>query len=84
MSVVVCTDISGKEPYRQVAVTRVVTSGSLGDEMISTLTHNARDMGLIPALGVHTKMNSPSLHLKALTLMVGGVTTSVLSSSSVT
>ena len=37
MSVVVCTDLSGKEPHRQVGVGREVTSGSLGGVMFSTL-----------------------------------------------
>ena len=32
--VVVCTDLSGKEPHKQVGVGRVVTSGSLGDSLI--------------------------------------------------
>ena len=37
VSVVVCTDLSGKEPQTQVDVGRVVTSGSLGGEMVSTM-----------------------------------------------
>ena len=36
-SVVVCTDLSGKEPQRQLGVCIVVTSGSLGGVMVSTL-----------------------------------------------
>ena len=33
-SVVVCTDLSGKEPHRQVGVDRVVILGSLGGVMV--------------------------------------------------
>ena len=44
MSVVVCTDLSGKEPQRPVGLGRVVTSGSLGGVKVSTLTWNARDL----------------------------------------
>ena len=35
-SVVVCTDLSDKEPLRQVGMDSVVTSGSLGGVMVST------------------------------------------------
>ena len=51
--VVVCTGlpVSGKEPYRQVGVGKVIRSGSLGGVMVSTLARNARDMGLIASLG---------------------------------
>ena len=51
VSVVVCTDLSGKEPHRQVGVSMVVTSGSLGGVMVSTLDQNAKDVCSIPALG---------------------------------
>ena len=51
MGKVVCTDLSGKELYRQVGNGRVMTLGSLGDVMVSTLAQNARDMGSIAALG---------------------------------
>ena len=37
-SVLVCTDLSSKEPHRQVSVDRIVTSGSLCGVMVSTLT----------------------------------------------
>ena len=47
---VVCTDLPGKEPHGQVGMDRMTISGSLGDLMVSTLTRNARDVGLIPAL----------------------------------
>ena len=36
--VVVCTDLAGKEPHRQLGMGRVMTSGSLGDVMVSILT----------------------------------------------
>ena len=50
-SVVVCTDLQGKEPHRQVGIGQVMTSGSLGGGMVNTLVRNARDMVSIPALG---------------------------------
>ena len=37
VSVVVCTDLSGKEPHRQVGVGRVVTSGSLDGVVVSVV-----------------------------------------------
>ena len=37
VSVVVCTDLSGKEPHRQIYVGRVVTSRSLGGVMVSVV-----------------------------------------------
>ena len=49
--VVVCTDLSGKEQYRQVGLDRVVTSGNIGGVVVSTLVWNARSVGVIPALG---------------------------------
>ena len=49
--VVVCTDLSGKEPHRQVGVGRVVASRSLSSVMVSTLAQNARDLGSISTLG---------------------------------
>ena len=49
--VVVCTDLLGKETYRQIGVGRMVTSGGLHGVMVSTLARNTRDVGSIPALG---------------------------------
>ena len=40
-----------QEPHRQEGVGSKVTSGSLAGEMVSTLAQNARDLGLIPAVG---------------------------------
>ena len=37
VSATVCTDLSGKEPHRQVGVNRVVTSGSLGGVMVDVV-----------------------------------------------
>ena len=51
MSVIVCTDLSGKAPHREVGLGSMVTSVSLGGEMVSTLAQNASDVGLITALG---------------------------------
>ena len=48
---VVCTDLSGKEPHRQVGMGIVVISGSLHGVMFGTLAQNAEDMGLVPTLG---------------------------------
>ena len=42
-----CSDLSSKEPQREVGVDRVMTSGSLGGVMV----WNTRDVGSIPALG---------------------------------
>ena len=47
-SVVVCTDLFDKELHRLEEVGRVVTSGSIGDVMVSKLAQNARDVGSIP------------------------------------
>ena len=47
MSVVGCTDLSGKELHRQVGMGKMVTSVSLGGIMVSTLAWNARDVGSI-------------------------------------
>ena len=47
-----CADLSGKKLHRQVGVGRMVTSGSLGCIMVSTLPQECRrDVGSIPALG---------------------------------
>ena len=35
--VVVCPDLSDKDPHRQVCVGRMITSGSLGDLMVSVV-----------------------------------------------
>ena len=51
MSVVVCTDLSSKEPYRQACMGRVVISGRLGGVMVSTQAKSARDVGSIPLPG---------------------------------
>ena len=51
MSVVICTDLSGKELLRQVGVDRVVASGGLG-VILNTAVRNVRDLGLIPTLGI--------------------------------
>ena len=49
-SVVVCTDVSGNEPVRQVSVVRVIALGSLGGIMVSTLLRNAKGVGSNPSL----------------------------------
>ena len=51
LSVVVCIDLSVKEPHTQLGVGRVVTSGTQCGEMIRTLAQKVRDLGTIPALG---------------------------------
>ena len=50
MSIVVCTDVSGKEPHRQVGIATMVISGSLGGGMVSGLAWNSRDVGSITDL----------------------------------
>ena len=47
----VYTDLSGKEPHSQVAIDRMMISGSRSGVMVSTLVWNARDVGFNPALG---------------------------------
>ena len=37
LNVVVCMDLLEKAPHRQVGVSRVMTSGSLGDVMVSVV-----------------------------------------------
>ena len=49
-SVVVGTNLSGKEPHRHVALGRMVTSGSVGGVMVSTLAW-ARNVCSIHTLG---------------------------------
>ena len=52
LSVVDFIDIADKELHRQVGYHGILlTSGSLGVVMVSTLARNARDVGSIPALG---------------------------------
>ena len=41
-SVVVCTDLSGKELHRHVCMCKIVTPGSLCGVMVITLAHNTR------------------------------------------
>ena len=41
ISIVVCTDLSGEELYRQVGVSRLVASKSLRGVIVSTLAQNA-------------------------------------------
>ena len=46
--VVVCTDLSGKEPHtdiRDIRDSRMATSGNLDSEMVCTLAQTARGMG---------------------------------------
>ena len=49
--VVVCIDLSVKEPHRELGLDRVVTSGSLSVVMVGTLARNPGDMGSILTLG---------------------------------
>ena len=51
MSIVVCTDLSVKEPHRQLGMGTLVKSDSPGGVMVGTLVWNARDVGSISALG---------------------------------
>ena len=55
--VVFCTDLSGREPHRQITMGRAVTSGSLVGVMVSTLV---RDVGSIFALGPYFPLPSSS------------------------
>ena len=49
-SVVVCTDLSGKEPHGQVGVSNVMIFSEPSGVMVNMLTRNARDVGSIHAL----------------------------------
>ena len=42
MGIVVCSDLSGKEPHRQIGVGRAVISESVGGQMVITLTKNSQ------------------------------------------
>ena len=70
-SVVVCTDLSGKQPHRQISAGSKVASGSLGCVMVSLLARNARDVGSIPALGIvfHIFIRSRILQRRTTTLL---------------
>ena len=46
----VCTDLSSKEVDRHVGVDAMVTSGTLGGVMVSTLIQNARYIASLHAL----------------------------------
>ena len=48
----VCTDLSSKEPHRQVYAGKLETSGSPGAAMVSTLTCKKYNVGSTPALGI--------------------------------
>ena len=50
VSVVVCIDLSCKEPHRQVGVDKMMTSGNLDDVMVSTLADN-EEVGVRILLG---------------------------------
>ena len=56
MHVLVCNQLSGKNPLRQVGVDRVVPLGSVGGVMVSTLTCNAEKA--VPCVHIL----SPSFH----------------------
>ena len=57
-SVVICTDLSGKEPHRQVGVAKVVTSGSLDGVMVSPLAQNHKRCGF----DSHSRCNISHFH----------------------
>ena len=50
-SVVIYTDLSGKELHSQVGMGRLMISGNIADVIVSTLFLNARDVGSIPVVG---------------------------------
>ena len=64
ISVVICTDLLGKELHRQVGVRIVVTPRSLHGVIVSTLVQNVRDVDSIHALGkIFPIFRSPMTHL---------------------
>ena len=72
-SVVVCTDLSGKKPHGQVGMGIVMTSGSLGCIMFSTLAQNARDVDSIPALGIVLPIFITPTRIPSLTYKIEGL-----------
>ena len=50
MNLIACTHLLDKELHRHTEVGRMMTSGSLGGERVSTLARNTRDVGSISAL----------------------------------
>ena len=65
-SVVISTDLSSKEPLRQVGMDRVVTSGRLGGIMATMLARNTRDVCSNPAVGaVYPVLITPMTVVKA-------------------
>ena len=57
-SVVVSTELSDKEPHRQVGTDRMVTSGCLSGVMVSTLAQIAKDVGC----DSHSSRNISNFH----------------------
>ena len=51
MSIVDCTDLSGKGPHKKVGMGSMLTLMSLNGRMVCALAGNARGMDSIPALG---------------------------------
>ena len=69
-TVVVFIDLSGKEPHWHVGVGSMVTPGSLGGDVVSTLVQNARYVGLIPALGTVFPIWIPPMTLVDMTTIL--------------
>ena len=66
--VVVCTKLN--KPHIQVGMGRVVTSGSLGSVMVSTLAQNVRDVDSIPTLGTLFLLFITHMTLVAVTMIL--------------
>ena len=65
-----CTDLSGKEPHRYVNMGKVVSSGSLGGVIGSTIAQNARYVGLIPALdAIYPNFSTPTYYYYGLQVL---------------
>ena len=45
ISIIGYTDLSSKEPHRQMSMDRVIVSGNLHDVIVSTLAWNVRGVG---------------------------------------
>ena len=45
ISLVVCIDLSGKKPHRQVGMDKVIESRSLGSKMVRILAWNGKKFG---------------------------------------
>ena len=58
----ICTELSGKEPYRQIGVDWMIVSRRLSGVVISMLPKGGKKAGFDPALGAVFPISSPTHH----------------------